>query len=67
MAPYFIDADAASSPGKDPAREPVGGLTMLNFPNNHLTYAITWYALALMVIVGVVIFVREEKRARRPG
>lgn len=65
VAPYFIDADAASSPGKDPAKEPVGGLTVINFPNNHLTYAITWYALALMVIVGVVIFVREEKRTRR--
>lgn len=64
VAPYFIDADAASSPGRDPAREPVGGLTVLSFPNNHLVYAITWYALALMVIVGVAIFVREEKRAR---
>ena len=65
VAPYFIDADAASSPGRDPAKAPVGGLTVLSFPNNHLVYAITWYALALMVIVGVVIFVREEKRARR--
>ncbi|QVQ26461.1 SURF1 family protein [Achromobacter deleyi] len=65
VAPYFIDADAASSAGRDPAREPVGGLTVLTFPNNHLVYAITWYALALMVIVGVVIFVREEKRGRR--
>lgn len=64
VAPYFIDADAASSPGRDPAKAPVGGLTVLNFPNNHLVYAITWYALALMVIVGVVIFVREERRAR---
>ncbi len=67
VAPYFIDADAASSPGKDPAREPVGGLTVINFPNNHLVYAITWYALALMVIVGVAIFVREERRARKPA
>ncbi|SIT09636.1 SURF1 family protein [Achromobacter sp. MFA1 R4] len=66
VAPYFIDADAASSPGKDPARAPVGGLTVISFPNNHLVYAITWYALALMVIVGVVVFVREERRARRP-
>ncbi len=65
VAPYFIDADAASSAGKDPAKAPVGGLTVINFPNNHLVYAITWYALALMVIVGVVIFVREEKKARR--
>lgn len=64
VAPYFIDADAASSPGRDPAKEPVGGLTVLSFPNNHLVYAITWYALALMIIVGVVIFTREEKRAR---
>ncbi|CUI89312.1 SURF1 family protein [Achromobacter kerstersii] len=64
VAPYFIDADAASSPSRDPARDPVGGLTVLTFPNNHLVYAITWYALALMIIVGVVIFVREEKRAR---
>jgi len=64
VAPYFIDADAASSPGRDPAKAPVGGLTVLEFPNNHLVYAITWYALALMIIVGVVIFVREDKRAR---
>ncbi|MFD4837484.1 SURF1 family protein [Achromobacter sp. NPDC058515] len=65
VAPFFIDADAASSAGRDPAQAPVGGLTVLSFPNNHLVYAVTWYALALMVIVGVAIFVREEKRARR--
>lgn len=67
VAPYFIDADAASSPSRDPAQAPVGGLTVLTFPNNHLVYAITWYALALMIIVGVVIFVREEKRGRGKG
>ncbi|KAG1252070.1 hypothetical protein G6F65_018077 [Rhizopus arrhizus] len=65
VAPYFIDADAASSPGRDPAKAPVGGLRVLSFPNTHLVYAITWYALALMIIVGVGIFVREERRARR--
>jgi surfeit locus 1 family protein len=31
------------------AREPVGGLTVVTFRNSHLTYAITWFALALMV------------------
>ena len=65
VAPFFIDADAVSSPERNPAKAPVGGLTVLSFPNNHLVYAITWYALALMVIVGVAVFVREEKRARR--
>lgn len=29
--------------------KPVPGLTVLKFKNNHLMYAITWYALALMV------------------
>ncbi len=42
-------------------------VVVLNFPNNHLSYAITWYALAAMVLVGVFIFVREEKRSRRKG
>jgi surfeit locus 1 family protein len=42
VAPYFIDADAA--PG--PARYPVGGLTVVRFPDNHLVYALTWFALA---------------------
>ncbi|MPT39661.1 MAG: SURF1 family protein [Achromobacter sp.] len=66
VAPYFIDADAVA--GETDARKaPVGGLTVLSFPNNHLVYAITWYALAAMVLVGAFIFVREEKRARRKG
>jgi surfeit locus 1 family protein len=41
---------------------PIGGLTVIAFRNTHLTYAITWYGLALMVLVGAWIFVREERR-----
>ena len=51
VAPYFVDADAdAASTGSapDPAA-PVGGLTVVAFHNSHLVYALTWYALALMV------------------
>jgi surfeit locus 1 family protein len=44
VAPYFIDAEA-TAPG---ARMPVGGLTVVRFPNNHLVYALTWYTLAAM-------------------
>lgn len=66
VAPYFIDADAASNGNnRDPARAPVGGLTVLTFANSHLSYAITWYALAAMLLVGVWIVVREEKRRRK--
>ena len=45
-APFYIDADAKANPGGFP----VGGKTMLTFPNNHLSYAITWYILAGMVV-----------------
>jgi surfeit locus 1 family protein len=47
-APFFIDAAADQNPPDAPDR-PVGGLTVVNFANSHLVYAITWYALALMV------------------
>lgn len=44
-APYFIDADATPNAGG----LPIGGLTVIRFGNNHLIYALTWYALALML------------------
>lgn len=44
-APFFIDADAGSQSGNGP----IGGLTVVRFPNNHLIYALTWFALAFML------------------
>jgi surfeit locus 1 family protein len=60
-APYFIDADAAANPGG----YPIGGLTVVNFPNNHLVYALTWFALALMLAGALIRFAIEEVRIRR--
>ncbi|TQF32425.1 SURF1 family protein [Bradyrhizobium sp. UNPA324] len=45
VAPFFVDADA----GSQSAGGPIGGLTVVRFPNNHLIYALTWFALALML------------------
>lgn len=45
VAPYFIDADASAN--RDGG--PVGGLTVIAFPNNHLIYALTWFGLAAML------------------
>ncbi|TYO66398.1 SURF1 family protein [Bradyrhizobium hipponense] len=45
VAPFFIDADAGSQSGGGP----IGGLTVVRFPNNHLIYALTWFALAFML------------------
>lgn len=42
-APYFIDVDAASG-----TSWPRGGLTVVRFPNNHLIYALTWFALSAL-------------------
>lgn len=61
VAPYFIDADATP----DPAGFPVGGLTVLRFANNHLVYALTWFALALMLAAAAAFVIRGEYRLRR--
>jgi len=60
VAPYFIDADAASSQ----AGGPVGGLTVVAFTDNHLVYALTWFGLAALVAIGTGIVARDERRVR---
>jgi surfeit locus 1 family protein len=55
LAPYFIDADAdqpTAQPegGEGASYHPIGGLTVIAFHNSHVAYALTWYALALMVL-----------------
>src|SRR5271154_6712927 len=42
-APFSIDADASA----DADALPEGGETVLAFPNNHLSYAMTWFGMAL--------------------
>jgi surfeit locus 1 family protein len=71
VAPYFVDADRGQDPANAP-EHPVGGLTVISFQNNHLVYAITWYALALMV-AGAWWYVartaggKETRKARNDG
>lgn len=63
-APYFVDADADAGAASRSGGWPKGGLTVIRFPNNHLQYAITWYGLALMMIVCAVVLYRSERRPR---
>jgi len=60
VAPYFIDAERKLGD----ASPPVGGLTVVDFPNNHLVYALTWGTLAVMAAAGAV-FVNLDRW--RPG
>lgn len=56
-ASFSIDADDAPVPGGWPK----GGTTVLNIPNNHLSYALTWFGLAL-ALLGVFAAFAWQKR-----
>jgi surfeit locus 1 family protein len=60
VAPFYIDADAAPNPGGWPR----GGVTRLALPNDHLQYAITWFSLAIALIVIYVLFHRRNAEPR---
>jgi surfeit locus 1 family protein len=45
---------------------PIGGITDIAIPNNHLQYAITWLALALVTLVMFVIFRLRTNKEDRP-
>jgi surfeit locus 1 family protein len=57
--PYYIDADKTSNPGGWPK----GGITRLDLPNDHLQYAITWFALAIALVVIYVLYHRRNPPA----
>ena len=50
-APFSIDADAAPAPPGQPA----GGATVIDIPNSHLSYAITWFGLAAALAAMTII------------
>lgn len=60
LLPFFVDANNAPNPGGWPK----GGVTLIDLPNNHLQYAITWYglALALVIVVGFA-YVRGSRKS----
>ncbi len=51
ILPFFVDADATPNPGG----LPVGGVTIVELPNDHLQYAVTWYGLAAALVAIVAI------------
>ncbi|WP_299341276.1 SURF1 family protein [uncultured Pseudoxanthomonas sp.] len=60
VAPFFIDAD------RDPAVRgwPRGGMTVVTFRDPHLSYALTWFGMALLALVGGGLLVASERRLR---
>ncbi|RIX27145.1 SURF1 family protein [Sphingomonas edaphi] len=58
VAPFFIDADAKPNPGG----YPVGGMTVVRFRNTHLIYAVTWFGLAALAVVGLWLLRKPSRR-----
>ncbi len=57
LAPYYIDAEY------DPTLAgglPQGGETTVTFSNNHLQYAVTWYGIAIALVVIVIAMIRRK-------
>ena len=60
VAPFYIDADATPNPGGWPK----GGITRLELRNDHLQYAITWFSLAVALIVIYFVYYRRNVGSR---
>lgn len=58
-APYFIDLEA----GADTPETPRTGLTVVNLPNNHMIYAMTWFIMACGALLGFRLIVTKAPYA----
>ncbi|MFZ1960024.1 MAG: SURF1 family protein [Methylovirgula sp.] len=55
-APFVVDTDATPVPGA----WPIGGMTEIDIPNNHLGYALTWFGLAVGMLAVFAGFLRAR-------
>jgi len=62
VVPFFVDADSTLNP----AGLPIGGVTQVDLPNDHLQYAVTWYGLAA-VLVAIVLISWFRKGSKSPA
>lgn len=62
-APFSVDADATPVPGGLPR----GGTTEVAIPNNHLSYALTWFGLAAGLFGVFAVFTWRRRYAAAPG
>jgi len=61
VAPFIVDADKSQVPGQWPE----GGHTIVVLANNHLQYAITWFALALGLMGVFFVFANNRLKQDR--
>jgi len=61
VAPFIVDADKSQVPGQWPE----GGHTIVALANNHLQYAITWFALAFGLMGVFFVFANNRLKQDR--
>lgn len=59
VAPFLLEADATANPGGWPK----GGQTVVQFTDNHLLYALTWFSLALGILILFGVWYRQNRHA----
>ena len=60
VAPFVVDADKTTPKGVWPE----GGHTIVALVNNHLQYALTWFALAFVLAGVFFVFARDHRNKR---
>lgn len=55
---FFVDLDNAPNKGGFP----IGGVTRIDLPNNHLQYMVTWYGIALTLLGVYVAYIIQWRR-----
>lgn len=58
VVPFFVDLDDAPNKGGFP----IGGVTRVDLPNNHLQYMVTWYGIALTLLGVYVAYIIQWRR-----
>ncbi|WP_240232433.1 SURF1 family protein [Devosia lacusdianchii] len=58
FAPFYVDLPASA-----PGELPQGGETVVEFPNNHLGYAYTWYGFAVVAVVMLGFWFARQRAA----
>jgi surfeit locus 1 family protein len=63
IAPFFVDLESPVPPGGLPRP----GKLAIHLRNDHLQYALTWFGLALVLVVMFGLWARTRLRQPRPG